>query len=189
MTINISEDIVYECKKNSLTGQEKLYKTCYPIMIMVCLRYTRDETQAQALLNEAFLKVFKKISSFEGKGSILFWIKRIVTNTCIDFVRAQKRDLLNNSKDLEEINPYTNTNPLVLEKLEAEKLLQLIDCLPEIRALIFKMAAIEGYSHKEISQKLEINESTSRWHLLEARKTLQLKISELYDVKYEISIK
>jgi RNA polymerase sigma-70 factor (ECF subfamily) len=177
----IDDKIIRGCKANDIKYQERLYKTCFPEMIGICLRYTYDRQEAEALYNKAFLKVFEKITSFEMKGSFEGWIKRILVNTCIDFVRSKKSNHTSDTIEIDDASGSSMTiNAEVLQNIEVEQLMKMINGLSTTRSLIFRLFIIEGYSHQEISDKMGITEASSKWHVFEARKELKVKIKKLY---------
>lgn len=133
------------------------------------MRYTRDEDQLIDIINDGFLRVFKKLDLFDGKGSFEGWIRRIVYHSLSNYFRKNKNDL----KFLiyEEItNEPANQSE---HSLYYNDLLSLLETLPEQHMQVFHMFAIEGLSHKEISEQLNLNSNTCRWYLSEARKLLQ----------------
>jgi len=146
-------------------------------MEKMVMRYTQDEDQIIDILNNGFLKVFQKIKTFEGKGSFEGWIRKIVYHSISDYFRRSQKDL----KFLIYENEYSN-EPVQKEdtNLYYQELMSLIEKLPEMQMQVFHLFAIEGYNHKEISEKLNIKHGTCRWYLSEARKQLQKEYSKLY---------
>jgi RNA polymerase sigma-70 factor (ECF subfamily) len=143
-------------------------------MITICLRYTKNDDDAVEVLNNGFLKVFQHINRYEfTKASLYTWIRTIVVNTCLDFIkkkaRAERHYELNNSVDV-------HVPADVVSRMKAAELLQLVRGLPPSTGAVFNLYVIEGYSHREIGKLLGISEGTSKWHLSEARKSLQQKI-------------
>ena len=141
------------------------------------MRYTQDEDQIIDILNNGFLKVFQKIDKYEGKGSFEGWVRKIVYHSISDYFRSSRKDL----KFLIYENEYSK-EPVQKEdtKLYYQELISLIEKLPEMQMQVFHLFAIDGYNHKEISEKLNINHGTCRWYLSEARKQLQKEYSKLY---------
>ena len=180
MSVEIPDTVIEGCKKNDPKMQQQLYTLSYSYLMNICYRYTSDISQANALLNDALVKVFQKINSFEGKGNVMAWIRRIVVNTCIDFFRSNSKDVLYGSKEMEDVKEDISFDYDALKQLESQDLLQLIQNLPKEMSLIFRLYAIEGYSHKEIAEKLNINISTSKWYTFEARKKLKQQITTMY---------
>lgn len=158
------------CKENIRLAQEKLYRHYFPTMEKMVMRYTQDDDQIISILNDGFLRVFKKLHLYEGKGSFEGWIRRIIYHSVSNYFRAQSRDL----KFILYEEGYQN-EPTESSKhsLYYQDLLTLLNKLPEKHMKVFHMYAIEGFDHKEISNQLNINKNTCRWYLSEARKILQ----------------
>lgn len=167
-------DIISGCRKGNRKAQELLYKNYYRAMVSLCLRYTKNENDAVEVLNIGFLKVFNNMQRYEpAKASLYTWIRTIVINSCIDFIKArQKREPVRELSEAAEVHIGAE----VLDKMKAKELLQLARELPPATQAVFNLYVMEGYSHKEIGELLGITEGTSKWHLSEARKNLQQKI-------------
>jgi len=149
-------------------------------MYGLCLQYAGNEDDAKDIMQEGFIKVFKKIDQFSAKGSIIGWIRRIMINTALEKYRSQVnlQSMDNGNFQIEE-----SVNDNILENLEAEVIMKLIQDLSPQYRLIFNLYAIEGYSHREISEMTGISEGTSKSNLSRARSILQKKIAELYEKK------
>jgi RNA polymerase sigma factor (sigma-70 family) len=160
------------CIANERLAQEGLYKLYYKEMWQLCNRYLKSEELAEEATNSGFLKVFQHIKSFdENKGEFTGWIKVIMMRTCIDHARKE----IEFNKDVDFTNEIGDifVSPEILEKLYAEDLIKTIRILPVATQMVFNLSVIDGYSHKEIGEKLGITEGTSRWHLAEAKKQLR----------------
>lgn len=139
-------------------------------MYGVCLRYAGSYHEAQDILQEGFIKVFEKLDTFKGQGSLEGWIKQIMIRTSINKYRERIYHL--KVEDLSENGIYANDN-FGPEKLSLDELLNFIQLLPDQYRLVFNLAVIEGLSHKEIGDMLSITESTSRSNLSRAKSILQ----------------
>ena len=169
-------DIINGCKKGDRKAQEKLYKNYYRAMITVCLRYTKNDEDAVEVLNNGFLNVFRNIQRYESSQASLYtWIRTIVVNSCLDFIK-QKQKL----EKVNELNEDTEVHiaPEIINKMKTAELLDQVRRLAPATQAVFNLYVIEGYSHKEIAQLLNISEGTSKWHLSEARKNLQQLINQ-----------
>jgi RNA polymerase sigma factor (sigma-70 family) len=161
-------DIIRGCKKGDRKAQERLYKNYYRAMVTVCVRYTRNDEDAVEVLNNGFLKVFNNIQRYDSSQASLYtWIRTIVINSCLDFIKQKQREEIVNelSEDTE-----VHIAPEVISKISATELLDQVRKLTPATRAVFNLYVIEGYSHKEIGQLLNIREGTSKWHLSEARK-------------------
>lgn len=166
------EKYIEGCKKGSPKYQKLLYQKFYGLMMNISLRYTNNYEDAVEVLNSGFLKIFTKIGAFEGKGSFEGWMKKIMTNTAIDFLRCKP--------DYHEYLPENESTYFVeneaMAKFNAEEILAFIQQLPPMTRVVFNLYAIEGYSHDDISSKCNISVGTSHWHVANARKILIKKI-------------
>ncbi|HWJ26410.1 MAG TPA: RNA polymerase sigma factor [Flavisolibacter sp.] len=171
---NDIQQIIEGCRKKDRRAQERLYKDYYRAMITLCIRYTKNEDDAVEVLNNGFLKVFKNIHRFEpGKASLYTWIRTIIVNSCIDFIKARQKEMHH-----EELDSVCEVHipAEAISRIKSAELLHLIRQLPPATQAVFNLYILEGYSHKEIAQMLQISDGTSKWHLSEARKLLQNKI-------------
>jgi RNA polymerase sigma factor (sigma-70 family) len=164
--------LVKGCAGNERQAQEALYRAYYAEMLRICSRYSRSKDVAQEALNEGFLKVFRNIKTFDvQKGELGGWICTIMIRTAIDYNRREARFLAEDYDDQDADEYFIESH--VLSKLYAEDLLKSIRQLPDATRIIFNLSVIDGHTHKEISEQLQITESTSRWHLAEAKKKLR----------------
>lgn len=143
-------------------------------MVTLCLRYTRDEQDAVEVLNNGFLKVFKNIQRYDpAQGTLYTWIRTIVINSCLDFIKVRQRT--ESHLDIEEV-PDAHIPAEVIGKMDTARLIKFVRQLPPATQTVFNLYVMEGYNHREIAELLGIKEGTSKWHLSEARKTLQQMI-------------
>ena len=160
--------LVKKCIKGDARAQRALFEKFAPKMLGVCMRYAKNSDQAEDVLQDGFVKVFTKLSNYSGNGSLEGWIRRIMVNTCISYLR--KKNNIDLSDEDYVFNDAATEN---LENTSVEDIQKLIDKLPEGYKMVFNLFAIEGYKHSEIAKKLEISESTSKSQLFKARKLLQ----------------
>jgi len=171
--------LVKGCKANERSAQEGLYKLFYAEMLRLCYRYLKSDELASEALNTGFLKVFQNISTFDKqKGELGAWMRTIMVRTCIDLGRKEAK-FQEASNDEEAAAADVFITPEILDKLYAQDLIKAIRMLPAATQLVFNLSVIEGYAHKEIGQQLQISESTSRWHLSEAKKMLRKMIGSV----------
>lgn len=163
-------DYIGACAQRERWAQELLYKEFYPSMMPLCQRYATNKEDALDIMHEGFIKVFKHIHKYQPGTSLNAWIKRIMINTAIDFYRKAVR---RRTEDLDKAYNVSSKDPSVINLLAAE---EIIECLQELTPSyrsIFNLYILEGYSHREIAEKLGISESTSRSNLVKARAKLK----------------
>jgi RNA polymerase sigma-70 factor (ECF subfamily) len=170
--------LVQRCIEGDKKSQLLLYKTFYGKMMAVCMRYSGSASEAKDLLHDGFLKVFAHLHGFKNEGSLEGWIRRIVTNTSIDYVRKRKETLLGFD---ERMPPESAQNKIDNEEadeeefvhLKAELIMKLIQELSPAYRTVFNMYVLDDYSHKEIAQILGINIGTSKSNLAKAKQKLR----------------
>ena len=164
------------CLRNDRKQQEMLYRMLAPKMLAVCMRYAKDKDEAQDILQEGFIKMFKNMNNYRGEGSLEGWIRRIMVHSAISRYRKAKTMMLVDDFAEQNIPMGSNDNA---NGLEAQDLMQMVEELPTTYRSVFNMYAIEGYSHQEISGKLGMTELLSRTTLHRARTILKNKLNEL----------
>ena len=165
---NKQKSLIKKAIDNNREAQQQLFEQHSPKMLGVCRQYVKDLHHAEDLLLQGFLKVFTNLDKFKHEGSFEGWIRRIMVNTCISYLR--KKNVINLSDEEYVFNDAATEN---LENTSVEDIQKLIDLLPEGYKMVFNLFAIEGYKHIEIAEKLEISVSTSKSQLFKARKLLQ----------------
>ena len=163
-------ELIQGCLRNERKSQELLYKRHFHTMMAMCMKYTKDEDKALLILNDGFLKVFQKLGTFRSEGSLEGWIRRLIYHTLADFYKKENSYIKFISFELpeEKQNQAAPGDPL-----EFQDLISLLDKIPERSSTVFRLFAIEGYSHEEISQMMQISTGTSKWHLSHARERLR----------------
>jgi len=174
------QEIIAGCKKQHRPSQEKLYKQYYNLFLKICARYAMNMEDAEQLMNDGFLKIFKNISGYKNTGSFEGWMKRIIVNNCLDYLKSRETK---NAIKISHAQPTNETFDVAvqadaLKAIQFKELLGLIQELPATTKTVFNMYVFDGYSHREISQNLEITEGTSSWHLHHARNILQKQIKK-----------
>lgn len=169
------EELIELCKRGESAGQEALYSQCANLMFRTCYRYLKEDTEAEDAMIKGFVKVFNNIEKFDyrGKGSLNGWIKRIMVNECL--MELRKRKML--TSPIEE-SIQLEVDADVLHQLGAEHIYALITRLPNGYRTVFNMHVIEGFPHKEIADKLNISENTSKSQLSKAKAMLRKLITE-----------
>ncbi len=167
-------EIIQLAVENNRHAQQKIYTKFSPKMLSVCRQYIKDIHQAEDIMITAFMKVFTHLKNFEHKGSFEGWIRRIMVNECISFIRVQKK-----VKFIEDENYFEERHNDIESKFSVDDIQFLIDSLPDGYKMVFNLYAIEGFKHKEIADMLGINEGTSKSQLSHARAMLQAQINKL----------
>jgi RNA polymerase sigma factor (sigma-70 family) len=171
------EHFIEGCVQGKREAQAELYQYYSSKMFAVCLYYSKDQTEAEDILHDAFMKVFKNIGQYSGKGSFEGWIKRIMINTALE--RFRRQSYMYSVEDVfdyvEEISPED-----VVSSISFNDLLALIRELSPQYRMVFNLYAVEGHSHKEIADMLNISVGTSKSNLARARKILQEKVKEKF---------
>lgn len=164
------DELINGCKARNRDAQRSLYDQYSSKMYALCYRYVKDSMEAEDVLVTAFTKIFERIDQFKGEGSFEGWIRRVVVNEALTYLRRNRSMYLETDLEAAEREPdYQN----ISDHLEAEELMQMIQELPSGYRIVFNMYAIDGYSHKEIADQLGISENTSKSQLSRARTYLQ----------------
>ena len=157
----MTEDAILQgCLENNSAAQKSLYEKYSAKMLVVCYRYAHNREDAEDMLQEGFIKVFSQIHTFENRGALEGWIRRIIVHTCINNLKKNKR--FNESVDLIHANSVMVREENIPSVIQAKEVIECIRMLPIGYRTVLNLYAIEGYSHKEISLMLDIEESTSR---------------------------
>ena len=161
--------------KGDTAARKQLYEQHKIPMFMICLRYGRDRAEAEDMLQEAFMVIFKDLGQYSGKGNFEGWMKRVVVNTALRYLRKWKRPMV-------ALEDYVEEGIIEQEsydsKLSLQELTQMIQQLPVGYRTVFNMYVLDGYTHKEISTYLNISEGTSKSQLSKARKLLRTMLEQ-----------
>ena len=160
------QDFVAALVRQERWAQQQLYEQHYGRMMGICLRYAGSRDEALDLLHEGFIKAFQHIGRYKPGTSLVAWIRTIIVNTCIDYYRKNTR---RRTEDLQEAVHHTNDDPDALSHLTEQEILAAVQELSPAYRTVFNLYVVEGYSHKEIGDALQITESTSRSNLVKAR--------------------
>ncbi len=166
------KELIEGCVRNDRYSQELLYRKFFPACLQYCKKYTTDQEELLEIINSGFLRVFQKLSTFSHLGSLEGWIKKIMLHALSDHFKKK-----NNYKTIEWEDSHDQVlKPSVLTQLYENDLLGLLEQLPRSTAKVFELFILDGRSHEEISQQLNISTGTSKWHLSEAKKRLRALI-------------
>jgi len=178
-----------DCLRNREQGKAFVYKKYYGYLMAIIIRYVKSDVDAEELTNESFIRIFRRLDSFNHlveddvlEKSFRSWIGRIAANISIDFLRSKKEmtsleDVAEGSLDVPRV--YNSSN------LEVDDIMKLLDSLPELQRVIFNLYEIEGFSHDEIAKQLHIPDSTSRTYLTRAKQKLRMLYLEQHKIRQE----
>lgn len=176
------EEVLAGCLKQDNKCKEMVYKSFYGYLIAVILRYVKERADAEELVNDSFIKIFKNIHTFRHpadpeqlQNAFRAWSAKISARTAIDHLRSRKTFL--NVDDIPEDKHQASSETAITE-LNVQDIMKLINALPDTHRIIFNMYEIEGYSHDEIAKTLEIPVSSSRVYLTRAKN----KLRQLYSI-------
>jgi RNA polymerase sigma factor (sigma-70 family) len=175
---NIHQEIIDQCREGSQKAQFQLYKLYYRPMFSICMRLINNTAEAEDVMQEAFLNAFTKIDTYKGEVSFGAWLKRIVINRSLDYLKKRK-------VKFEEINEKTNQLPdyqMEIKEVNMKVIKDAIQKLPDGYRVVLSLFLIEGYDHEEISEILGISNSNSRTQYLRAKNKLKelLKDTEVF---------
>ena len=176
------EQLIKQCRQGKERAQQAVYEKYADRMMGVCMRYLKDHDAAQDVLMTAFMKVFERISQFRDEGSFEGWIRRIMVNESLSYLR--KHQNMSVEVNIEKASREPDYQSLA-DHLVTEDIMKMICSLPVGYRTVFNLYAIEGYSHKEIAQRLEISENTSKSQLSRARSYLQSLLIKAEEVGEE----
>ncbi len=170
------EELIGGCKRGERRAQEQLFKLYFGRLLSVSLRYIPDRDSAQDVVQEGFIKIFEHIKNFDQKGSVEGWMRRIIANQSIDFIRKKRKDTFLSADD----NDYKFLpddeelkEDWSITTVKAELAMEAIENLSPAYRTVFNLAVMENYTHKEIAEMLNINEGTSKSNLAKAKMNLQ----------------
>lgn len=168
--------LISQCQKKELKAQKALYELYSSKLFSLSLKYSKNYAEAQDNLQDAFIKIFEKIHQYKHKGSFEGWMKRIVINTALRRYRDQKVFSLNYEENI--IQPENDFDD---HGISLQILLKCIQELPNRYRMVFNLYVLDGYSHREIAEMMEISEGTSKSNLARGRKILRIKINEILE--------
>jgi RNA polymerase sigma factor (sigma-70 family) len=180
--MNSEEKLIRDCKKGKSAAQDLVYRKYAGKMLGVCMRYTGNKQEAEDVLQDAFIKVFTKIRSFNTneKGSFAGWIHRIMVTTALNYIRDNKKH--NYHSDIDEVEPENyegyDQHDDAESSIDSKKVMEIIQELPTGYKTVFNLYVFEKYTHQEIADELGISVNTSKSQLSKARTMIKKKINE-----------
>lgn len=171
------KDIIKGCIKGDKASQYALYEMFKRDVMGICMRYSRDRSEAEDMMQEGFIKVYSDLYQYRPIGPLGGWIRRVVVNSCLRFIRKRKRLVFNEFSGMKtELIP---TNENVVSDLGAQDLMKLVQKLPDGYRLVFNLYVVEGFSHQEIADQLGISVNTSKSQLSRAKANLRKTIEKI----------
>ncbi len=156
------KELLKSCKKDDIKAQKELYERYKDVLYILCLKYSRNKEEAEDILHDSFMIIFTSINQYKGNGSFEGWMKRIAINTAIaSFKKNSTFNILLN----EEITKEVQIEETLIESVPLKEILNAIQQLPDRYRMVFNLYELDGFSHKEISEMLDITEGTSKSNL------------------------
>lgn len=180
--MEITPEIIRLCIKDDRKAINLLYEYGFRMLMPICFRYNHNEEDARASYNLGFIKILKGLEKLDENANFNAWAKRLMVNALIDEYRKNKKynTQIQKSDNERELDFYsTGSNNAAESNLGCENIMMLVGELPVTTGHVFNLYVIDGYSHKEIGDQLEMSEGTSKWHLSTARKMLREKLDRL----------
>lgn len=180
--MSVTAEIIQQCISDDRKAINMMYEYCFNLLMPVCFRYNSNEEDARASYNAGFIKILKALDKVDQEVNFNAWAKRVMVNTLIDEYRKNKKynTQIIKSDNERELDYYSEGQTNDAESnLGCENIMALVQELPLTTAHVFNLYVIEGYSHREIGEQLDMSEGTSKWHLSTARKTLREKLDRL----------
>lgn len=174
--IDLNNKIVEKCKQNNAKAQMQLYDKYCDAMFIIAKRYVNDNFIAEDMMQDAFIKVFKNIQDFKGEVTIGAWIKKIMINQCLDYLKKKRIELV--SIEEKELNVADEDDWTVKEEVNVQTIVMAINSLPEKYKVVLNLYLLEGYDHQEIAQVLNITEVNSRSQLLRGKNKLKSQLKQ-----------
>lgn len=172
------EELIKGCRQNNRKSQEMLYRRYARALYNLCLIYENDRENAKDILQDGFIKIFRNIYAIDSHKSVMAWMKRIITNTAIDYYRRNHSG--NEFIRLETVDRPCPEDESAISEMRTEDIISQVDHLPEGARKIFQLHAIEGYSHREIAHLLHITVGTSKSQINRAKQLLKRRIAGYY---------
>lgn len=175
------DELIARCKAGERKAQELLYNQFASKMLGVCMRYATDRMEAEDMLQNGFIKIFKKLDDYRGDGAFEGWVRRIMVHSAIEYYRKHHKMMM---MDVTDIGNEPSVNPAAMANMGVKDLMNIIQQLSPGYRMVFNLYAIEGYSHKEIAGIVGITEGASKSQLSRARTILKDMVTKMEDKRY-----
>ncbi|AMS27634.1 hypothetical protein AEM51_12015 [Bacteroidetes bacterium UKL13-3] len=180
--VYVEKDIIRDCIDGKRLSQKCLYAHFASKMLGVCMRYAKDRAEAEDMLQEGFIKVFQNIAKFKNEGSFEGWIRRIMIFTAINWFKHRSRKF---QEDLDQVGYDAPFEDDIVSRISAKEIVALVQQMPEGYRMVFNLYAVEGYTHREISELLGIAEGTSKSQYSRAKQYMQAALAKHYQILNE----
>lgn len=177
------DEIISHAIGGKVEAQETLFKHYYSTMMNICYRYADGQAEAKDMLQDGFIRILQNLKTFNFEGSFEGWMKRIMVNSSIDYIRKSRRHVSVSIDDVQDVQLHSSNTNDAVEMMSAKELMNLLNSLPTMSKTVFNLFIFDGFSHAEIAQKLNIKEGTSMWHVNNARTLMKSKIAKLYKME------
>jgi RNA polymerase sigma-70 factor (ECF subfamily) len=172
------ESLIQKSIRGEGLAQQRLFDSLAPKMLSICLRYLGNREEAEDVCQLSFIKLFNNLKDYNNEGSFDGWVRRIFVNTCLDQLRKNKKTKFDISMD--DVGYRLEDKDFIIEKMEADDLMKIVEQLPTGYRTVFNLFAVEGYSHREIAEQLDITENTSKSQFKRARTHLMNSLEKLH---------
>jgi RNA polymerase sigma-70 factor (ECF subfamily) len=176
------QKVIRLCQRGNRKAEERLFRLVYPLAMSIGRRYTQTLSEAESVVNDGLLKVFRKLGSYTPELSFGGWVRRILVNTAIDHIR-KKKTFENHHADYGAVEDAVGFDDGILDQISAEEILALVQNLSPAYKSVFLLYAVEGYSHKEIAEELGITEGTSKSNYAKAKVKMQQALAKVNTIK------
>ncbi|MCU0359798.1 MAG: RNA polymerase sigma factor [Bacteroidia bacterium] len=175
--MEVHPKLIALCIRQDRKAEYELYRLSYSYLMSICLRYSKDRDSASESLNMGYMKILTKLKTYKPEVPFKAWMRRIMINTLIDQYRKNRRE----SERVKYVDHYFDSSSFseaneAIGRIDVQQIYELINKLPEASRNVFNLFVIDGFSHKEIAEMLDISEGTSKWHLNAARQKLKEEI-------------
>lgn len=174
--------LIDDCKKGNRSSQKELYKQFYSYGMNVCLHYSKNKQEAQEIMNDGFLKVFKNIHQFEFKGAFKAWLRKILVRTALDYHKKHHKH--SETLEIRYLQEPSIGNPAI-DRLTLNRVLEIVQQLPPSYRTTYLLHVVEGYSHPEIAKNLGVSVGTSKSNLAKAKKKLNQLLKNYFPDQFK----
>ncbi len=167
------QQIIQGCLKGDKRAQRQLYQQYKGLLFGICLRYSRNREEAKDMLQDGFVKIYRDLYQYRPIGPFGGWMRRVMVNVCLQHIRKKKSWIQDQNVEIESVADQYMAEDDIFSEFRAKALVNMVQGLPDGYRAVFNLYVIEGYNHKEIAQKLDISESTSKSQLSRAKASLR----------------